>query len=123
MSELSTKEVWRAVLGELQLQVPKPTFETWLKRTQGISYNDSTFVVGAPTPFAVEWLERRQYHAIQTIVEKVTQRPLVVQFQVLGNQGPAGSGHYEDGTWEEGYWEATDERRSVYANAAKPISI
>jgi chromosomal replication initiator protein len=124
MSELSTnlsaKEVWRAVLGELQLQVPKPTFETWLKRTQGISYNDSIFVVGAPTPFAVEWLERRQYHAIQTIVEKVTQRPLVVQFQVVGNQGPAGNSDYEDGTWEERYWEATDERRPDYVSAARP---
>ena len=86
MNELSTREVWQAVLGELQLQLPRPTFETWLKQTEGISHDDSHFVVEAPTPFAVAWLERRMYHAIQQTVEKVTQRPLDVQFQVKGGQ-------------------------------------
>ena len=82
MTELSTREVWRAVLGELELQLPRPTFETWLKQTEGISSNDSSFVVEVPTPFAVAWLERRMYQTIQRTVERVTQRPLEVQFQV-----------------------------------------
>ena len=86
MSELSTQEVWRAVLGEMELQVPKPMFETWLKQTKGISYDAQTFVVGAPTPFAVEWLERRMRHAIQPIVEKVTRRPLELEFRALNGQ-------------------------------------
>ena len=82
MAELSTKETWRAVLGELELQLPRPTFETWLKQTEGISSNDTSFVVEVPTPFAVAWLERRMYQTIQRTVERVTQRPLEVQFQV-----------------------------------------
>ena len=82
MKDLSTREVWRAVLGELELQLPRPTFETWLKQTEGISSNDGSFVVEVPTPFAVAWLERRMYQTIQRTVEKVTQRPLEVQFQV-----------------------------------------
>ena len=82
MKDLSTREVWRAVLGELELQLPRPTFETWLKQTEGISSNDGSFVVEVPTPFAVAWLERRMYQTIQRTVERVTQRPLEVQFQV-----------------------------------------
>ena len=82
MTELSSKAVWRAVLGELELQLPRPTFETWLKQTEGVSSNDSSFVVEVPTPFAVAWLERRMYQTIQRTVERVTQRPLEVQFQV-----------------------------------------
>ena len=82
MTELSTREVWRAVLGELELQLPRPTFETWLKQTEGFSSNDNSFVVEVPTPFAVAWLERRMYQTIQRTVERVTQRPLEVQFQV-----------------------------------------
>ena len=81
------REVWKAVLGELQLQVPKPMFETWLKRTTGVFMNGESFIVGAPTPFSVEWLERRMYHAIETIVEKVTLKPLEVSFQVVGSAG------------------------------------
>ena len=65
MSESTAREVWRAVLGDLQLQLPRPTFETWLKTTEGISHDDSVFVVEVPNSFAVEWLERRMYHALQ----------------------------------------------------------
>ncbi|MDP6226849.1 MAG: chromosomal replication initiator protein DnaA [Dehalococcoidia bacterium] len=82
MRELTTREVWRAVLGELQLQLPRPTFETWLKQTVGISSDERSIVVEVPTPFAVAWLERRMYQSIQKTVEKVTRRPLDVQFQV-----------------------------------------
>ncbi len=79
--------IWKLVLGELQLQVPKPMFETWLKRTAGVRMDDEVFVVGAPTTFSVEWLERRMYHAIQTIVQRVTMKPLEVRFQVWGSAG------------------------------------
>ena len=92
MNEQSTREIWKAVLGELQLQLPRPTFETWLKNTDGVSYDEHQFVVEAPTPFAVAWLERRMYNAIQKTVEKVTERPLDVVFRVRqGHEAENGS--------------------------------
>ena len=78
----SSRDIWRAVLGELELQLPRPTFETWLKKTEGVSHDDHQFVVAVPTAFAVTWLERRMYQAIHKAVEKVAQRPLDVQFRV-----------------------------------------
>ena len=94
--ELSAGEVWRATLGELQLQFPTTTFDTWLKPTEGISYRNSQFVVEVPTPFALAWLERRMYQSIQKTVEKVTGGPTEIQFQVKGgnagvSNSPAGS--------------------------------
>jgi len=91
MKELTTREVWRAVLGELQLQLPRPTFETWLKQTEGISCDGNSFIVEVPTPFAVAWLERRMYQSIQKTVEKITQQSLDIQFQVK-NGSPHASG-------------------------------
>ena len=87
MKEQSTREVWRAVLGELELQLPRPAFETWLRHTEGIDFDDGSIVVEVPTPFAVAWLERRMYQTIQRTVERVTQRPLEVQFQVKRARG------------------------------------
>ena len=89
--ELSPGEVWRATLGELQLQLPRNTFDTWLKPTEGISYQNSQFVVEVPTPFAVAWLERRMYQSIQRTVEKVTGGPAEIQFQVKVSNGGAGA--------------------------------
>ncbi len=82
MSESTAREVWRAVLGDLQLQLPRPTFETWLKTTEGIAHDDNVFVVEVPNSFAVEWLERRMYHALQKTLRKVSGREFVLQLQV-----------------------------------------
>ena len=86
MTNLSTREIWRAVLGELQLQLPRSAFQTWLKQTEGVAHDGHRFVVEAPTTFAVAWLERRMYNAIQKTVEKITQQPLEVHFQVKQDQ-------------------------------------
>ena len=82
MKDLSAREAWRAVLGELELQLPKPTFDTWLKQTEGVQYDEARFVVEVLTPFKIAWLERRMYQPIQKTVEKVTGRLLDIQFQV-----------------------------------------
>ena len=78
----SAREVWRAVLGDLQMQLPRPTFETWLKPTEGVFENGDIFVVEAPTSFAVEWLERRMFHSLQRTLEKVAGRPMELQLNV-----------------------------------------
>ena len=82
MSESTAREVWRAVLGDLQLQLPRPTFETWLKPTEGVAYDDHVFEVEAPNSFAVEWLERRMYHALQKTLHKVSGREFELQLTV-----------------------------------------
>jgi chromosomal replication initiator protein len=82
MSESTAREVWRAVLGNLQLQLPRPTFETWLKLTEGVAYDDHVFVVEAPNSFAVEWLERRIYNALQKTLHKVSGREFELQLKV-----------------------------------------
>ncbi len=51
------KELWEAVLGDLQMHVTRPNFETWLKNTVGIAFRDGEFVVGAPNAFVAEMLE------------------------------------------------------------------
>ncbi len=82
MKDLSARESWRAVLGELELQLPRPTFDTWLKQTDGVACDESSFLVAAPTAFAVTWLERRMYADIQKTVEKVTGQALEIRFEV-----------------------------------------
>ena len=75
-------KVWKVVMDDLESQLPRSAFQTWLKHTKGHSMDDKSFVVMAPTTFAVSWLERRMYNAIQKTIEKVTQKPLEVFFAV-----------------------------------------
>ena len=70
------------MLGDLQVQLPRPTFETWLKPTEGVADNGQVFIVEVPTPFAVEWLEKRMFHALQRTLEKVSGQSLQLQLRV-----------------------------------------
>ncbi|HBD82898.1 MAG TPA: chromosomal replication initiator protein DnaA, partial [Dehalococcoidia bacterium] len=77
------KELWEAVLGDLQMHVTRPNFETWLKNTVGIAFRDGEFVVGAPNAFVAEMLEQRMYSLISLTAERVVKGPVEVRFQVL----------------------------------------
>ena len=78
----SAREIWKAVLGDLQMQLPRPTFETWLKSTEGVAENGQIFIVEAPTAFGVEWLEKRMFHSLQRTLEKVSGSPMQLQLRV-----------------------------------------
>ena len=91
IGDVQTKDIWKAILGDLQLQVASPIYETWLRDTEGLALTDNQLTVSVPTPFAIEWLERRVYHLIQRTAEKVTGRLLDVQFQVGGTNLAGGT--------------------------------
>ena len=82
MENSHAMNTWNAILGDLQLQVTQPIYDTWLKDTEGLSITENSLRVGVSTPFAIEWLERRMYQLIQKTVRNVTGRPLEVEFQV-----------------------------------------
>jgi chromosomal replication initiator protein len=82
-SELkSVQSIWEAALGELQLQVNKPNFDTWLKDTTGISYKEGVFVVGVPNVFIGEWLRSRLHSLIKRTLTSIISQPVEVQFTV-----------------------------------------
>ena len=88
------RSLWAAVLADLQMQLPRPTFETWVKPTAGVAFQGDRFIVVAPTLFAAEWLERRMFHALQRTLERAGGRGLQLQLQALeahsGDDPPVG---------------------------------
>jgi len=80
------KEIWQRVLGELQLQVSKANYATWLKNSQGITCQEDTFVVGVPSAFVAEWLTKRLRSLIRKTLAGIIGRDIDVQFTVH-NQG------------------------------------
>ena len=83
MTTHKARQVWETALGQLQVQVTRPSYETWLKDTVGIDHSDGQFVVGTPNAFVAEMLERRMYSLISHTMERVTSGPVDVRFQVM----------------------------------------
>jgi RimJ/RimL family protein N-acetyltransferase len=67
-SESSTgkeaEEKWRTALGELELQMTKATFATWVKPLMAISLEDDTLTLGAPNGYIQDWVEHRLHTPI-----------------------------------------------------------
>ncbi|MBM3132390.1 MAG: chromosomal replication initiator protein DnaA [Chloroflexi bacterium] len=81
----SSKQIWEAALGALELQVTKANYQTWLKDTVGISFENDVFVVGTPNAFAVEWLEKRLRHLIKKTLAGSIGHPVEVQFKICND--------------------------------------
>ncbi len=79
------RKLWLAALGELQLQMTRPSFATWLKDTQGTAVSDSELVVGVPDTFVAEMLERRMHSLISETVARVNGRPIEVRYSVTAD--------------------------------------
>lgn len=65
MNETELKELWRSVLSEIEIQISKPNFLTWLKNSELVEKDNKEGVVfvSLPNNFAKEWV-RNRYHKI-----------------------------------------------------------
>ena len=81
----NARQIWAAALGQLQLEIPRPNYETWLKPTSTVSLIDDTLTISTPSPFAAEMLEKRLSGTILRTVSRVAGRKLEVRFKVHGS--------------------------------------
>jgi chromosomal replication initiator protein len=73
-------ELWRTVLAQLQLQMTRQTFDTWLKPTEVLDYHEGVFVIDAKSAFAKDWLENKLIKTIEAALTHVVGEPTRVRF-------------------------------------------
>ena len=78
----SAQQIWETALGELQIQVNKPNYRTWLEKTVGLSYQDNQFVVGVPNTFVAEYLDKNQRSLIEKTLIGLTGCDIKALFRV-----------------------------------------
>ncbi len=82
--------IWQAVLGELQLQMTRETFNTWLKPTGMLGREGDVFTVGVENAYVKEWLSNRLLATILRTMTSIVGREVKVKFVVWSEkQGPA----------------------------------
>ncbi|MEA3341771.1 MAG: chromosomal replication initiator protein DnaA [Chloroflexota bacterium] len=73
---MTNEELWKAVLGDLELELSKPNFNTWFKNTFIVSYNkeDLQVIIGVPNAFTQTWLQNKYHKAILGGLNRVTDK-------------------------------------------------
>ncbi|KKU48692.1 hypothetical protein A3H10_00900 [Candidatus Uhrbacteria bacterium RIFCSPLOWO2_12_FULL_46_10] len=70
---MTNQQLWRAVLGELELILSRANFTTWFKNTYVIDVNDGRVVIGVPNTFTKTWLEKKYHSAILKAIQSILQ--------------------------------------------------
>ncbi|OGN02659.1 MAG: hypothetical protein A2655_03020 [Candidatus Yanofskybacteria bacterium RIFCSPHIGHO2_01_FULL_43_42] len=56
---MTNEELWKAVLGEMELSLTRANFTTWFKNTSVLSKDKNAVIVSVPNGFIKEWLENK----------------------------------------------------------------
>ncbi len=79
---LTPRDAWQATLGQLQLQLNRSTFETWLKGSEVLAYEDGDFIIRVRHAYAKDWLDQHLRSQITEILGGILKRTVQVNFVV-----------------------------------------
>ena len=85
---MDPEQAWQSALGQLQMEMPKSSFDTWVRDTRLISYNEGLFTVGARNAYAREWLESRVEATASRLLAGIMNRDVIVHFDVAAETPP-----------------------------------
>jgi len=79
---MNASQAWQAALGQLQVEMPKGTYDTWVRDSELVAYEDGAFVIGANNAYARDWLEGRLKSTIIRLLTGMMNRTIEVRFVV-----------------------------------------
>jgi chromosomal replication initiator protein len=89
--EIVLESFWDQVLERLQLQLSRPTFETWIKTATAEQLQENCLIICTPNPFARNWLQKYYVKTISDVVHDILGHPVDIQITVRQGEGLEGS--------------------------------
>ncbi len=83
---MSPETAWKATLGELELQMTKATFNTWLKDARLLACEEDEYVIGVRNDYAKDWLENRLQDTILRTLSAILNQPVSIRFVVWSDE-------------------------------------
>lgn len=74
--------LWQSTLGEMEIQLSRASFATWLKNSRLIDKKDGTFYVAVANNFAKEWVENKYQKNIVGILRNFDDSVKKIEFVV-----------------------------------------
>ncbi len=83
---MNAEQAWQSVLGQLQMEMPRASFDTWVRDTKPVSYQDGTLTIGVRNAYARDWLESRLSSTVSRLLVGIANANVAVNFVVNGNE-------------------------------------
>ena len=83
MSDL--QQAWSSVLTQLQMDMPRASYETWVLGTEALGLENDVLLVSTRNAYARDWLESRLTSTVQRLLVGILNRSVSVKF-VVGDE-------------------------------------
>ena len=76
------QQAWQTVLGQLQMEMPRASFDTWVRDTKALSYEEGCLIIGVRNAYTRDWLESRLKSTVSRLLVGIMNRTVTVDFVV-----------------------------------------
>ncbi|HSF73862.1 MAG TPA: chromosomal replication initiator protein DnaA [Microcoleus sp.] len=89
--DIPLESLWNQILERLQVQLSRPSFETWIKTARAEQLENNCLIVSAPNPFARNWLQKYYVKTIADAVYEILGYPVDIYLTIVGGNETGGS--------------------------------
>ncbi len=89
--DITLESLWNQILERLQVQLSRPSFETWIKTARAEQLENNCLIVSAPNPFARNWLQKYYREILADAVAEILGYPVEIYLTVAGGNETGGS--------------------------------
>jgi chromosomal replication initiator protein len=79
---MDAKQAWQAAIGQLQMEMAKATYDTWVRETRMVGYDEGVFSIGVKNAYARDWLESRLTSTLTRLLAGFMNREVDIAFSV-----------------------------------------
>lgn len=76
---MNAQDAWLATLGQLQVQLNRATYNTWLGNARYVAYEEGRLVISVPHAYAKDWLDKHLVASMADTFGKLLKHPAEVQ--------------------------------------------
>ena len=79
---MNSRELWQAVLGEVEVTSSPAVFKTWFKPTSVLSQEDGRIVIAVPSTFIRDGLKKRYHDNIKEIIGRISPNIKEIEYKI-----------------------------------------
>ena len=79
---MNPQQAWQATLGQLQMEMSKAAFDTWVRNADLVDHQENLFTVGVQNAYARDWLDSRLSSTVTRLLTGLMEAPQKVHFVV-----------------------------------------
>jgi chromosomal replication initiator protein len=79
---MNAEQAWQSVLAQLQMEMPRASYDTWVRDTRPTAYENGMITVGVRNAYARDWLESRLATTVSRLLIGILNSNVAVEFVV-----------------------------------------